>query len=219
MSRRSTRIAAISAALLLVGALGVTPALAEEPDLTTKTLQAKGEVCTVIAQPTFAGQDIALTPEPTTQCFDSLGKALESVSGEPVTDPLVLAGDPAALQKYANAQAEKAGERAVAAPGPYLVMLGIAYKATNQGGTGKVLYGNGGGGCLPGQTYGFPKMADYLMNNNISSMASYARCWSTLYDLEQYQGTTTNCVPLCNTLGSMDNRTSSIVFRPNGTIA
>ncbi|MEK8227572.1 hypothetical protein NKG05_17855 [Oerskovia sp. M15] len=49
-------------------------------------------------------------------------------------------------------------------------------------------------------------------------MDAYARCWSTMYDGENYTGTTTNCVPRCNTMGSMDNRTSSVVFRPKGTI-
>ena len=226
MSRRITRLAAVSAVVLVLGGIGGAPALAGGPDLTSQGFPTDDQVCTVIAQPTPAGQDIALTPAPTTACFDTLGEALESVSGEPVTDPRVLAGDITALRGYANEQAAKAAAApqtaragAVTTAAASSMMLGIAYKNTNQTGGAKVFYGSSGYGCMTGNTYGFPKMSTYLMNNNISSMATYARCWSTLYDGESYTGTTTNCVPLCTSLGSMNDRTSSIVFRPEGNIA
>lgn len=227
MSRRITRFAAVSAVVLVLGGIGGAPALAGGPDLTSQGFPTDDQVCTVIAQPTPAGQDIALTPAPTTECFDTLGEALESVSGEPVTDPRVLAGDLAALRSYANEQAAEAAAAPRAAsvgtaaitPTGGAMMLGIAYKNTNQTGGAKVFYGSSGYGCMTGNTYGFPKMSTYLMNNNISSMATYAKCWSTLYDGESYTGTTTNCVPLCTSLGSMNDRTSSIVFRPEGNIA
>jgi len=227
MSPRTTRAAAVCAALVLVGALSATPALADGPDLTSKTLETQetqDEVCTVIAQPTPPGQDIAFTPEPTTECFSSFGEALESVSGVPVTDPQVRAGEPAALRAYAEGQTARSQQApggpsaTTAAPG-MTMMLGVAYKGANHTGGNKVFYSNGGNGCASGNTYGFPKLSTYLMNNNISAMSSYARCWSTLYDLENYvKGTSTNCVPSCATLGSMNDRASSIVFRPEGNI-
>lgn len=219
MSSRPTRVAAVTAALLLVGALGASPALADGPDLTSKSFDAQEEVCTVVAQPTPLGQDVAFTPEPAVECYDSLGEALESVSGEAVTDPDVLAGDPTALRRYAQEQVASQA-RTAAAPLAAGRLLGVSYQGKNHTGQNKVYYGTGsnGAGCI-GVTWGFPKLSVYLQNNVISSMLTLANCWSTLYDLENYvKGTSTNCVPDCLTLGSMDNRASSLVFRPIGTI-
>ncbi|WP_336707699.1 hypothetical protein [Oerskovia sp. USHLN155] len=226
MSRRTTRIAAVSAAILVAGVLSATPALAdgpEGPDLTSKSFSAEDEVCSVIAQPTPAGQDVAFTPAPTVQCFDTFGEAIESATGVPVTDPAVEAGEPAALRAFAQDQAAQAQSRSAgpdaraAAPGTTM-MLGVAYKGANHTGGNKVFWSNGGYGCMTGNTYGFPKLSPYLMNNNISSLNAYAECWATLYDLENYvKGASTNCVPFCATLGSMNDRASSIVFRPAGS--
>lgn len=227
MSRRSTRIAAVSAALLVVGALSATPALADGPDLTSKSFAAEEDVCSVIAQPTPAGQDIAFTPAPTVECFDSFGEAIEAATGVPVTDSAIEAGEPAALQAFAQeqsaqaaqAQSRAAGPSATAAAPGATMMLGVAYKGANHTGGNKVFWSNGGTGCRTGNTYGFPRLSDYLFNNNISSLNAYAECWATLYDLENYvKGTSTNCVPFCATLGSMNDRASSIVFRPAGSI-
>ncbi|MHA7133620.1 hypothetical protein [Oerskovia turbata] len=220
MSRRSTRIAAVCSALLVVGALSATPAMADKPDLTSKSLPSSDQFCTVVAQPTPLGQDVAFTPAPVTTCFDSLGQALESVSGEPVTDPRVLAGDPTALREYAqeqnaSAQSRATGDRTASAA---MRMIGVSYKGKDYTSGNQVFYGNYSGGC-EGVTFGFPKLSTYLQNNVISSMMTWGNCWSTLYDLQYYiKGESTNCVPHCTTLGSMDNRASSIVFRPQGTI-
>lgn len=220
MSRRSTRIAAACSALLVVGALSATPAMADGPDLTSKSLPSDDQFCTVIAQPTPLGQDIAFTPAPTTTCYDSLGEALESVSGEPVTDPRVLAGDLTALREYAQEQnsAPQSGATGATTAAAAMRMIGVSYKGKNYTSGNKVYYGNNSGGC-EGVTFGFPKLSTYLQNNVISSLMSFGNCWTTLYDLENYvKGESTNCVPYCETLGSMDNRASSLVFRPQGTI-
>lgn len=220
MSRRSTRIAAVCSALLVVGALSATPAMADKPDLTSKSLPSGGQSCTVIAQPTPLGQDVAFTPAPTITCFDSLGEALESVSGEPVTDPRVLAGDPTALRAYAQEQnsAAPSGVTGSTTTAAAMRMIGVSYKGKDYTSSNQVFYGNNSGGC-EGVTFGFPKLSTYLQNNVISSMTTFGNCWSTLYDLEKYvKGESTNCVPHCTTLGSMDNRASSMVFRPQGNI-
>jgi hypothetical protein len=221
MTRRPTRIAAVSAALVLAGALSATPALAGEPDLTSKSLTPTGRFCTVVAQPTPLGQNIEFTPAPVTECFDTLGEMLESLSGQPVTDPALLAGDPAALSRFAqevNGTADApAGGASTYATEPRLI--GVSYKGKDYTGGLKSYSGALRGGCEGGVTYGFPKLSAFLQNNVISSMLSLGNCWSTLYDLENYvKGTSTNCVPDCAQLGSMDNRASSIVFRPIGTI-
>jgi hypothetical protein len=221
MTRRSTRIAAVSAALVLGGALGAAPALAAEPDLTSKSLTPTGRYCAVVAQPTPYGQSINFTPAPVTECFDTLGELLESVSGEPVTDPALLAGEPTALRQYAQERAGEAPSRADGAS-TYSAnprVIGVSYKGKNHTGDIQIYYGANRGGCEGGVTFGFPKLSTLLQNNVISSMLSLGNCWSTLYDLENYvKGESTNCVPHCTTLGSMDNRASSIVFRPPGSI-
>ncbi|MEK8227570.1 hypothetical protein NKG05_17845 [Oerskovia sp. M15] len=108
MSRRTPRFAAVSAALLVLGALSASPAVAETPDLTSKGFPVQGEVCSVVAHPVLDGQDLLTAPAPTRECFDSIGEAIEAVTGEPVTDPRVLAGDRDALREFASDLAEEA---------------------------------------------------------------------------------------------------------------
>ncbi|MFF2623477.1 hypothetical protein [Oerskovia jenensis] len=230
MSRRPTRIAAVSAVLLVVGALSATPALADGPqgpDLTSKSFTPQHTVCSVFAQPTPAGQDVAFTPEPRTECFDSFGEAIEAATGVTVTDPAIEAGEPAALRAFAQEQAAEAARAqsrtadpsATTAAASASTIVGLAFKGANYTGDSKLFWGTGGLGCQTGSTYGFPRLSAFLYNNNISSLNAYAGCWATLYDLENYvKGTSTNCVPHCGSLGSMNDRASSIVFRPAGTI-
>ncbi|SDF04724.1 hypothetical protein SAMN04487781_0022 [Cellulosimicrobium cellulans] len=110
-----------------------------------------------------------------------------------------------------------ATERATTAAASSIV-LGVLWRDPSYKGASKVLYGSGTNGCHTGSTYGFPNLANLLMNNVVSSASTYAGCWATLYDSSSYAGTKKNCTPHCATLGSFDDRASSVVYRPAGTL-
>lgn len=48
-----------------------------------------------------------------------------------------------------------------------------------------------------------------------SSAKAYAACWVSLYTAPSYGGTQLLCTPNCATLGSLNDRVLSLVFRPN----
>ncbi|WP_265522892.1 hypothetical protein [Oerskovia flava] len=98
------------------------------------------------------------------------------------------------------------------------ILLGFIAKGSNWTGATRILWGTSGNGCRTGSTYGFPNMRNVGYNNVISSAESYSGCWGTYYDEFSYKGARRNCTPTCSTMGVMDNRTSSIVYRPAGTL-
>ncbi|HEU4540828.1 MAG TPA: hypothetical protein VFR23_06835 [Jiangellaceae bacterium] len=93
------------------------------------------------------------------------------------------------------------------------VVLGYEYKGTSYTGGSLVLYGTSGSGCGSGSTYGFSSMPSGW-SDVISSAKVFASCWSTHYDYTGYSGDRRTCYGSCSSLGTMNNRTSSILFRP-----
>jgi len=234
MTRSSLRVlsAALAAGLLLVTVGTTTSAAASEPDLRAVTRDRDvpaadepvptGASCAIAAQPLAPGADPADLPPAPEVCFDSLEEALEFVSGSDVgAQRLVGASshDVTALVTELNAGVaqETRTARTTAAAASSLV-LGVLWRDTGYKGTSKVLYGQGSNGCWTGSTYGFSNLAGYLMNNVVSSASTYAGCWVTLYDSYGYGGAKWNCTPNCSSLSSFDNRASSVVYRPAGTV-
>ncbi|MFD6032359.1 hypothetical protein ACFWE5_16780 [Cellulosimicrobium funkei] len=235
----STPLRALSAGLVagivLVGAVA-GPALASPSgvraapgdDLAAVPLAdqpvATGESCAVEAQPLLPGEDPASLPAAPEVCFGSLEEALEFVSGDEVAPSRLgratradvdgLVGE---LNATTTAGPLAAAERATTAAAGSIV-LGVLWRDPSYKGASKVLYGSGTNGCHTGSTYGFPNLANLLMNNVVSSASTYAGCWATLYDSYSYAGTKKNCTPHCATLGSFDDRASSVVYRPAGTL-
>ncbi len=95
------------------------------------------------------------------------------------------------------------------------VVLGYEYKGGSYSGGSLVLYGTSGSGCGSGSTYGFSSMPSGW-SNVISSAKVFASCWSVHYDYTGYSGDRRTCTGSCSSLGTMNNRTSSILFRPRG---
>lgn len=227
--------AGLVAGLVLVGAVAA-PALASPSgvraapgdDLAAVPLAdqpvATGESCAVEAQPLLPGEDPASLPAAPEVCFGSLEEALEFVSGDEVA-PSRLAratradvdGLVGELNATTTAGPRAAAERATTAAAGSIV-LGVLWRDPSYKGASKVLYGSGTNGCHTGSTYGFPNLANLLMNNVVSSASTYAGCWVTLYDSYSYAGTKKNCTPHCASLGSFDDRASSVVYRPAGTL-
>ena len=237
MTRSSLRV--LSAALvagLALSAAAAAPALASEPDLRVVTWDretgasddaqvSSGESCAVEAQPLLPGQDPDTLPPAPEVCFGSLEEALEFVSGGDVASSRLadataveVEGLVSELNASASAGPRLAGtERATTAAASSLV-LGVLWRDANYKGTSKVLYGSGTNGCYTGSTYGFPNLANLLMNNVVTSATTYAGCWVTLYDSYSYAGAKKNCTPHCATLGTFDNKASSVVYRPVGQL-
>ncbi|QJW35764.1 hypothetical protein [Cellulosimicrobium protaetiae] len=235
MTRSSLRV--LSAALvagLALSAAAAAPALASEPDLRVVTWDrttdaadpvSTGESCAVQALPVLPGEDPADVPTAPETCFGSLEEALEFASGGEVAASRLadatrgdVDGVVAELNAAATAAPRLAGtERAVAAA-PSSLVLGVLWRDANYKGASKVLYGQGTNGCYTGSTYGFPNLASFLMNNVVTSATSYAGCWVTLYDAYSYAGAKKNCTPHCPTLGTFDNKASSVVYRPVGQL-
>ncbi|KON71539.1 hypothetical protein ACIOWF_16835 [Cellulosimicrobium cellulans] len=240
MTRSSLRV--LSAALvagLVLSAAAAAPALASEPDLRVVTWDrgadpaadaqvSTGESCAVEAQPLLPGQDPDTLPPAPEVCFGSLEEALEFVSGGDVASSRLAdatAAEMEGLVSELNASASSAPtgqrlagtERATTAAASSLV-LGVLWRDANYKGASKVLYGSGTNGCYTGSTYGFPNLANLLMNNVVTSVTTYAGCWVTLYDSYSYAGAKKNCTPHCATLGTFDNKASSVVYRPVGQL-
>lgn len=196
--------ASLAASTVLVTALLAAPAAsAAVPDTPTYV----SPTCAVGAEPVDMSRGaaaLAELPDPAIDCFPTFGAAIEFVTaGE------VVADSPAELERIAAANG---GEVTTAAS----VILGYEYKNVGYSGGSLVLYGSSGSGCGSSTTYGFRTMPTGW-NNVISSARSYSGCWSTHYDYTGYGGTRTTCKGACSSLGTMNNRTSSIVFRPIGT--
>ena len=238
----SSSLRVLSAALvagLVLSAAAAAPALASEPDLRVVTWDrgadpaadaqvSTGESCAVEAQPLLPGQDPDTLPPAPEVCFGSLEEALEFVSGGDVASSRLAdatAAEVEGLVSELNASASSAPagqrlagtERATAAAASSLV-LGVLWRDANYKGASKVLYGSGTNGCYTGSTYGFPNLANLLMNNVVTSATTYAGCWVTLYDSYNYAGAKKNCTPHCATLGTFDNKASSVVYRPVGQL-
>ncbi|WP_251150089.1 hypothetical protein [Cellulosimicrobium sp. Marseille-Q4280] len=231
MQRRPSRFLSAALASVLGAAVALAvPAMASavEPDLTVKTWErpapgaapSSDEVCTAQAQPVVAGQDPSLLPPSLVECFDTLEDALAHVTGSPVPAAEGVAVDDRAAVRAAvdSANARSSADARTTAAAASSLVLGLIHRDASYKGSQTLLWGKGGNGCFTGSTYGFPNMASFLQNNVISSAESVAGCWSTFYDAYSYGGDRRNCTPSCATMGSMDNRASSIVYRPKGQL-
>ncbi|MBT2517429.1 peptidase inhibitor family I36 protein [Streptomyces sp. ISL-90] len=92
-------------------------------------------------------------------------------------------------------------------------ILGRVYTDVNGGGSSLTFWGSSG--CY-GVTFGFASLPSGW-NNTISSAGGSNGCWVTLYTETSYGGSRLNCTPWCGSMGSWNDRTKSIIFRPTGT--
>lgn len=163
-------------------------------------------------------------------CFDTMAQVVEYVTGDRITDPAALRGNRAALETVINThnrrvQALHASPLAASATTTLATasgsastadspILGALWADKNYKGKDAVLYAGDGSGCY-GATYGFPHAKDFGMNDNITSLASYSGCATTIYKDADYKGWShTYQVASPNLPKGQDDETSSIVFRP-----
>lgn len=132
------------------------------------------------------------------QCFDSFTDAISYATDGSVQ----LAPGAHELSRTQLARAD--GQAAASA------VLGIEYKGKGYGGASLSLTGSGG--CNSGASYRFPRMSSYGFNNTIASAKVYNNCFSTHYNGTRYRGAQHTCYSNCSSLGSMNNKTSSIEY-------
>ncbi len=158
-------------------------------------------------------------------CFGSLEEALEFVSGDEVapsrlaratrTDVDGLVGE---LNATTTAGPRAAAERATTAAAGSIV-LGVLWRDPSYKGASKVLYGSGTNGCHTRVDVRVPEPREPPHEQRrLLGVDVYAGCWVTLYDSYSYAGTKKNCTPHCASLGSFDDRASSVVYRPAGRL-
>lgn len=146
------------------------------------------------------------SPSPEVNCFLSFARAFEFVTGiqiDPATISLSMREVSSLLEEHPEAARRDT------------LLLGIAYEDINEGGDTLLHYGTGP--CV-GVTFGFPSLSGGW-DDRISSASQFNSCWGTYYELTGYDtsGNRINCPGYCASMSTMNDRTSSIVFRPVGT--
>ena len=89
-------------------------------------------------------------------------------------------------------------------------VLGTVYRDANYSGGSLSLYGSR---SCSGVTFGFASL-DGAWQNTISSAKAFAGCYVSLYTADSYGGTQLLCTPNCASLGTLNDRVLSLVFRP-----
>jgi len=194
----SLRVSLVGSSILVAGFLAAPAAAAG-----ALPAAEGGEVCAVGVHPVAAAAAVSsaeFVAEPVVDCFPTFAEAVEFA-----TDGELSASSPAELEQAVESEAVAMAS----------VVLGYEYKGSSYSGGSIVLYGTSGSGCGSGSTYGFSSMPTGW-NNVISSAKVFASCWSIHYDYTGYSGDRRTCTGSCSSLGTMNNRTSSILFTPRG---
>jgi hypothetical protein len=126
---------------------------------------------------------------------------------EPITSEPVCFRTPEEVDAYLGSAA-KAALGTLAS-----VALGTVYKDANYSGSSATYWGSSG---CNGVTFGYPTLAAEW-SGSISSVRGFNNCWVTLYSGTSYGGTKLTCTPDCSGIGSLNDATRSLVFRPSGT--
>lgn len=138
-------------------------------------------------------------------CFDTFAEAIDFATvGRVALEPQATTVSEKLLR---SAGAISSDVSQVARP-----LLGVEYQYGSYGGSSLVLYGSSGTGCYSGDWYGFPSLADLGFNNRVSSAKMYSNCLGKHHDGSSYNGDYTYCDANCPSMGTMNNRTSSIKF-------
>lgn len=167
---------------------------------------AAGDHC-VVALDALPASDSTAGPEAASEpaCFDSFAAAIDfATAGRVALDDDATRVSEKQLMAAGAISSEVSQ---VARP-----LLGVEYQHSGYGGSSLVLYGSSGSGCYSGDWYGFPNLADLGFNNRISSAKMYSNCLGKHHDGTSYNGSYTYCDANCSSLGSMNDRTSSIKF-------
>lgn len=154
-------------------------------------------------------------------CFGTEAELWAFLTGEPVPAGGVTATAVAQFNAEAGAEAvisDAADEPGLVADATVTVaaasvLLGYEYDGSSYSGTRTTFYG-ASGSCSSGDTFGFANLGSYGWNDRTSSATTYAGCRGQHYRDASYAGGSITCSPNCSTMGTLNNATSSIVYRP-----
>jgi hypothetical protein len=204
MTHRTTHTVSTA---LVVAALTVASltAAAPAPD---------GDHCAIGTEPMVSGE----AQPAAVDCFATDEEMWRFLTGEPleqqqITDGAVLEFNADIAHSSARLSADDV-ELDLAVTAAASVVLGYEYDGSGYSGTSLTLYASSGSGCSTGSTYGFPNLGSYGWNDRTSSATSYAGCRGQHYQNISYGGTSVTCSTACSSMGTLNNATSSIVYRP-----
>lgn len=189
--RSRTILALVSATLMMTAALGPAAASA------ATTSDAKTDRACAVGTVPQRGEPDPHAPV-VTSCFDTLAEA----------EAFIEAGAPGDYEKLVPQARAARGAAST-------VIIGRQYTGDNRTGSVLVHWGSGSG-CY-GVTYGFSSLPSGW-NDVIRSSEGFNNCWVTDYADVSYGGARANCTPYCGTLASLAGQTSSIVYRPWGSV-
>ena len=164
------------------------------------TAAPKKDHCIIHLEPALNGQESRATPG---ACFATLAESVMAATGNRVQlpkDATVEAIDQA-LQAHDTAAAADAGTAAT-------YVLSIEYNGTYQSGSSRSFTGSAP--CTATLGYKMGSMTSGW-NDVISSSRGYSNCNKIEhYEHADHRGAVRACTPTCNTMGIMNNETSSL---------
>ena len=170
---------------------------------TATTAAPKKDHCIIHLEPALTGHESRATPG---ACFETLAESVTAATGNRVTLPKHATREEIdqALQARDTASASEAGTAAT-------YVLSIEYVGTYEDGSSRSFTGDRP--CSSAVGYNMGSMPSGW-NDIISSSRGYSGCNTVIhYEHINYRGATRTCTPACNTMGVMNNQTSSLRWR------
>jgi hypothetical protein len=197
--------ASINAVLLCTAATlawsSVAPVAVAET-LAAPPAPSTGRHCVVRAS---AVGTVGATEPAAPECFDSFAAAISFA-----TDGTVRLPAWATTVTQAQLDTGRATDR------PAATVIGIESSSPSFGGTDWII--SQANGCNDGgaEVWVRSDLTGNPMNNAISSAQAFAGCKSRHFDLPSFAGSSILCGPSCSSMGTMDNRTTSIRWSATG---
>ncbi|GAA1787321.1 hypothetical protein [Agromyces lapidis] len=116
------------------------------------------------------------------------------------------------VERYLERRSVAAADSRLAATAS--IAVGRIYKDADKGGSSLTFWGSSG--CA-GASFGFPSLSS-SWSTSVSSLTGLSGCWATAYAATSYSGARVNCMPYCSSLGGLNDRVRSLVFRPTGSV-
>lgn len=166
----------------------------------TTTATPKQDHCIIHLEPALPGQASRVTPG---ACFATLAESVMAATGNRIQLP-----NDATLDEIDQALEAQDAAAAADAGTAVTYVLSIEYMATDQTGSSRSF--TGGAPCTATRGYNMGSMPSGW-NDVISSSRGYSNCNKVEhYEHINYRGAVRACTPTCNTMGIMNNETSSM---------
>lgn len=173
----------------------------------------------LLAAPAVAEPEVSPASSPERHCVVTLHPLSNAPSQEPamlcfstIADSVAFATDGTVQMVSGQKYPTQAQGDGTARDSAATVLLGIEYGDDNWTGSSLTFRGSSGTGCYNGVSYGFSYLSS-TWNDEISSSKAYNYCNGWHYEHTNYLGVIRLCATNCRIFGSMNDETSSIIFR------